>query len=80
MLLKSEIILHKKKRDKIQRLNSFGVKDFKLSEIPETEMGFVLSQVYDYQTIYLELKKDFNRESEYRKILASKKPIQNGKN
>ncbi|WP_428743117.1 hypothetical protein [Tenacibaculum sp.] len=78
-MLQSEIILHEKIRDKIQDFRSFGIDPFMISNIPETEMSYVLSQIPDrFFAKKRELKKAFHRESEYRTLqkIKMKCPIQ----
>lgn len=68
-LLNSEIILHDKVRNNVIRFSEFGIAPFKLSEIPEEEMGFVLSELYNCPNQYDRIKKLFHTESIYRKQL-----------
>lgn len=63
---------HREVRDKIQNLNEYGVADFKLSEIPEEEMSFVIYEI-THETVQRRIKLLMHRESAYRKYLRRKK-------
>jgi len=69
LLLDSEIILHEKVRNETIKLEEFGIMPFKVSKIPEEEMGFVLSELQECKYQYDRIKKLFNTESAYRKQL-----------
>lgn len=65
-MLRSEIILHEKERCNTMDLCAHGVLPFKLQDLPEEEMGFILSQIYDHPQLHKTFKRLFAAESAYR--------------
>lgn len=65
LLLGSTLKLHEKKRTYIIPLERFGMDDVKLSEIDDTDMGFVLQEVIE-DPIYDKLRILFRNEMLYR--------------